>query len=218
MKKQLEEGKSQDIRVDLDIHFQNLTESYGWDTDYRSEERDILFSGDRMEAPLPQGASELYYVKRKVNDMFVLSLNNYTETGTEVPFELVVAKAETDLNEDKLSHYTLDPNEIILSIPMKMDANENMRRLGFVKFEEDRITFVFNSFNTLNRIVSDNANEVFANSLNYLESYKETALDLKQLLRDSKAVLCDRDEAETDLSLEALDKESFIKMFTQAGD
>ena len=157
-------------------------------------------------------------MKRKTEDMFVLSLNNYTDTGTEVPFELVVAKAKENVSEDELSHYVLDSNDIILSIPIKLDENENMKRLGFVKFEEDRITFVFNSFNTLRRIVSDNGNEIFENSLNYLESYQETSLDLKQLLNDSGAIHVEKAEADIDLSLENLEKDSFIKMFTLTED
>ena len=217
-KKEDDKGVSHNVRVDLDIHFQNLNESFGWNSGYRSDESDILFSGDVTDAPLPKGASELYYVKRKTEDMFVLSLNNYTDTGTEVPFELVVAKAKENVSEDELNHYVLDPNDIILSIPIKLDENENMKRLGFVKFEEDRITFVFNSFNTLRRIVSDNGNEIFENSLNYLESYQETSLDLKQLLKDSGAIPVEKAEADIDLSLENLEKDSFIKMFTLTED
>ena len=67
----------------------------------------------------------------------------------------------------------------------------------------------------MNRIVSDNGNEVFENNMNYIESYKETALDLKQLLKDSGAIICNKDEADIDLSLEVIDKSTFIKMFTQ---
>lgn len=208
-------GNKTDVRVDLDIHLQNLGESYGWNSAYRSEERDVLFSGDMTDAPLPDGASELYYVSRKCNDIFVLSLNNYTDTGIETPFELVVAKAKRDMKAEEMENYVLDPNEIILSVPLKMEANQNLMRLGLVKFMDDEISFIFNSFNTMNRIISENGNEVFENNMNFIESYKETALDLKQLLRDSGGIICDKDEAEIDLSLEAIDKSSFIKMFTQ---
>ena len=208
-------GNKTDVRIDLDIHLQNLGESFGWNSAYRSEERDVLFSGDMTDAPLPDGASELYYVSRECNDLFVLSLNNYTAAPIDTPFELVVAKAKTDMKAEEMENYVLDPNQIILSIPMKMEANQNMMRLGLVKFMDDEISFIFNSFNTMNRIVSDNGNEVFENNMNYIESYKETALDLKQLLKDSEAIICNKDEADIDLSLEVIDKSTFIKMFTQ---
>lgn len=208
-------GNKTDVRIDLDIHLQNLGESFGWNSDYRSEERDVLFSGDMTDAPLPDGASELYYVSRNSNDLFVLSLNNYTAAPIDTPFELVVAKAKRDMKAEEMENYVLDPNQIILSVPMKLEPNLNMMRLGLVKFMDDEISFIFNSFNTMNRIVSDNGNEVFENNMNYIESYKETALDLKQLLKDSGAVICDKDEAEIDLSLDVIDKSTFIKMFTQ---
>ena len=206
-------GKSIDIRVDLDIHLQNLQESFGWDSDYCSDERDVLFSGDMTDAPIPDGASELYYVSRKVNDLFVLSLNNYTDTGIETPFEIVVAKAKQEMKQEEFENYMLDPDQIICTIPMKMDPNMNMMRLGFVKFENDRISFVFNSFNTISRIVSETQSEIFEDNMNYLESYLKTALDLKQLLIDSKADLCSKDSAEIDLSLDVIDKSTFINMF-----
>ena len=189
-------GKSIDIRVDLDIHLQNLQESFGWDSDYRSDERDVLFSGDMTDA-----------------DLFVLSLNNYTDTGIETPFEIVVAKAKQEMKQEEFENYMLDPDQIICTIPMKMDPNMNMMRLGFVKFENDRISFVFNSFNTISRIVSETQSEIFEDNMNYLESYLKTALDLKQLLIDSKADLCSKDSAEIDLSLDVIDKSTFINMF-----
>ena len=208
-------GNKTDVRVDLDIHLQNLHESFGWNSDYRSDERDVLFSGDMTDAPLPNGASELYYVSRKVDDLFVLSLNNYTGTGIETPFEIVVAKAKPGMKQEEFENYMLDPNQIICTIPMKMDPDMNLMRLGFVRFEDDMISFVFNSFNTISRIISETQNEIFENSMNYMESYLENALDLKHLLRDSGADLCSKELAETDLSLDVIDKSTFIKMFTQ---
>ena len=165
-----------------------------------------------------------------VSTCFLTCPSNPKQTlGVKMPFLVLLIKYlkkyftfEVQVIDDKnvkrrfrASNYQSNTRvkPFICTIPMKMDPNMNMMRLGFVKFENDRISFVFNSFNTISRIVSETQSEIFEDNMNYLESYLKTALDLKQLLIDSKADLCSKDSAEIDLSLDVIDKSTFINMF-----
>jgi len=65
-------------RVDLDLSMLSETGKIGWNSYYRNEERTLLFSGDVTDAPLPKGATELFYVQRQVKDVNLLFVNNYT--------------------------------------------------------------------------------------------------------------------------------------------
>ena len=51
-----------DSRVDLDMHMMNNSRQFGWNTSYRDERSQILFSGDVTSAPAPHGATEAYFI------------------------------------------------------------------------------------------------------------------------------------------------------------
>ena len=84
-------------RVDLDLSMINMKiGKIGWDSSYRTQDRAILFSGDMTNASLPNGASELFYVKIQNPSSFLLDLNyfNYSE-NMNVPFKIIVAQQKT---------------------------------------------------------------------------------------------------------------------------
>ena len=65
-------------RIDLDLSLMNPeTGKIGWDSNYRTEERDILFSGDMTSAGGKNGATELFYVQRQLKQEFIMFLNYY---------------------------------------------------------------------------------------------------------------------------------------------
>ena len=153
------------------------------------------------------------------------NLNKYTDNHDNVPFEIVVAKADAGMKEDQLSeNYMIDPNNIILTIPMEMAQNQQMMRVGLVYAFGNTIKVVFDSFSSRKMIVSDHQDPVFVNTFNYLTASQETALDLKELLtecgaqiketpiQDNETVPC---ETDYDLRLNTLAKETIISLFDQ---
>ena len=216
-------GNSEENRVDLDLHTQNLEVSFGWNSAYRSDNADIFYSGDMTDAPLPNGASELFYIGRNVDSTFMLTINKYTFNPEKILFEVVLANAKERITPRELSqNYLVDPNDIILKIPMEMAPNESMMRLGFVYAFGDTIRAVFDSFSSRRMNVSHNDDPVFANTFNYLTASQETSLSLNELLKECGAVIIEEplDENETalpetdyDLRLNHLTKESIIRLF-----
>ncbi|MBR4420975.1 MAG: hypothetical protein IKS69_00400, partial [Erysipelotrichaceae bacterium] len=206
-------------RVDLDLHMQNLGASFGWNTAYRDTESEIYFSGDMTDAPLPEGATELFYIGKDVGDAFMFSINNYNQSGQKIPFEVVLAKAKNGTVPEEIeNHYVIDPNDIIIKFPLEIGASESMLRLGFVYFTQDKIKVVFDSFASRRRIVSDNEDPVFENTFNYLTAHQESSLELADLLKECNAVIIDetdQEKADFDLTLNALTKETIIGLLTE---
>ena len=206
-------------RVDLDLHMQNLGASFGWNTAYRDTESEIYFSGDMTDAPLPEGATELFYIGKHVGDAFMFSINNYNQSGQKIPFEVVLAKAKNGIVPEEIeNHYVIDPNDIIIKFPLEIGASESMLRLGFVYFTQDKIKVVFDSFASRRRIVSDNEDPVFENTFNYLTAHQESSLELADLLKECNAVIIDetdQEKADFDLTLNALTKETIIGLLTE---
>lgn len=213
----LELDDDNNARVDLDLHMQNLGASFGWNSAYRDRETDLYFSGDLTDAPLPDGASELFYIGKNVEDVYMFSINNYNQSGVKVPFEVVVAKTKEGMSPaDIEENHVLDPNDIVVKIPMEMPASESMMRLGFVYFTQDAIKVVFDSFNSRRRIVSDNEDPVFENTFNYLQASQKSSLALADLLKECGALIVNetsQEKADFDLSLNALTKDTIISLF-----
>ena len=209
---------NEDGRVDLDLHMQNLQRSFGWNSAYRSAERDILFSGDMTDAPSPDGASELYYIAEDVDSTFMFTINRYTYSQQNVPFEVAVAKAGGEFKEDQ--QYMIDPADIIVKFSMEIPGSESMLRLGFVYAYEDKFRVVFDSFSSRKMIVSDNEDPVFVDTFNYLLAYQDASLSLKELLEECGALIKEVPIGDTasidtdyDLRLSALSKETIISLF-----
>jgi len=73
----------------------------GWDGNYRSSKKGILFSGDVTDAPPPDGASELFYIAGGLPENQLLMLNYFNfRRGKPVNTKILVANEPTD----KLDH------------------------------------------------------------------------------------------------------------------
>ena len=225
LERELPDASSDDNqnRVDLDLHTQNLEVSFGWNSAYRSDDADVYYSGDMTDAPLPRGATELFYVGQNVDSTFMLTINKYTFNPEKIPYEVILAKTKTRITPKQLNeNYLVDPNEIVLTVPMEMAATESMMRLGFVYIFGDTIKVVFDSFSSSRLNVSRNDDPVFANTFKYLTASQESSLSLTELLKECGAVIIESplEENETelpetdyDLRLNHLTKETIIRLF-----
>ena len=80
-------------RVDLDLHMYSATRAFGWNAGYRSESRDILYSGDVTDAW--DGAVEAYRYQPSTQEKFIVSISEYYGPG-KVDFKLFMTSRGFD--------------------------------------------------------------------------------------------------------------------------
>lgn len=226
-------------RVDLDLKQMNQSEMFGWDASYRSNKASILFSGDVTNAPLPNGATELFYVGHDYGvGAFLVTLNSFTFHREDVPFEFVIAKAPKhttyDRGENEITkNYVIDPNNIISKVNMKIQNGSRQKVVGLITIGET-IKFYFDDFNT-GRNVTSRRDSIAMGAFDYLKTYNLLRLKLNDLLEEAGAIIVDSPkvksnrgiihkdtgtveyeykDADFNLSLETLTKESLIKLLS----
>lgn len=221
-------------RVDLDLKQMNKSEVFGWDASYRSAKSDILFSGDMTNAPLPLGASELFYVGKNYGyGAFLVTLNMYTSNSEDVPFEFVIAKANKE-QPTMRCYYALDPNNILEKIDMVIKNTERQKVLGFIAIG-DTVRFYFNDFSAGASFCTSRRDNVTMGAFDYLQAYSKTQLKLNDLLKESGAFVVDtptikkvvvkeengertveetEENVDVNLSLESISKETIISMLS----
>lgn len=231
-------------KIDLDLHAMSRNAHFGWNAMYRSENGDIAFSGDVVDACGEYGATEVFIIRNTCgNKEFLLSVNDFRATPVTVPFELVVGyRNGVDINKN----YVIDPNNIVMSVPCKFDRDnkasdcKNEQTLGYVIVGENTIRFYFNDFALTKSRAAVNS-ELTKHIFNYLDAYTKTQTSLATILRDSGAIMLDKPEVEKfeeismlnisgeaetlyrkvlvkcdyDLSLNCIDKTSLIKLFNE---
>ena len=113
-------------RIDLDLSLLSPeTGKIGWDSSYRTEDKDILFSGDMTEAH--NGATELFYIQRQTKKAFILFVNYYNFDGEiEVPFKIIVAKEKAT---DFKMNYMVNHNNLISVAESKINQKQKVVEL-----------------------------------------------------------------------------------------
>jgi hypothetical protein len=211
----LEDGKDYYYnRVDLDLSLTDAYQKYGWDGYYRSNERDILFSGDVTDAPKPNGASELFYLQKELRLPKVLFVNYYNfRNGANVPCKIIISD---DKPKDFGRDYLININKIVASSLINIDKKQTM--LGLVLSVDGENRFYFSSTGLGNSISSSN-NDLAKKALNYLLGSCEKPIELKTVLSKAGAIVVSEKPNEEDmkneyidLSPENLDKNSIINL------
>ena len=197
-------------RIDIDLSMLN-TVKFGWDANYRSEEGDLLFSGDMTDAPEPNGASELFYVKKQKPNSFLL-IANYFNYNADVPVPLSVFIAKQQIS--KMSkNYTVDPNNTLCLAKTEIDKEQKI--LGLLVSTEEESRFYFLETN-LGKAISSSNTEFMENSRKYLVNYCTNSIYLKEVLEMAGAKLVkDKERCDIDLSPEILEKDQIINIFTK---
>lgn len=197
-------------RIDLDLKIISNDYSIGWNTNYKKEDK-LIFSGDVTSAPKPNGASEYIYIDKDISDtIFSLKINNFTKYVDDAEYELIVAKAKRD---DICKNYTVNPNNIILRIPgNKLQKGLAEHSLGSI-IVSDEIKLVFTDLCTSDRSVSFNS-EVERTLREYIIYDSKNRCSLKKNLLKAGAIITKKiEEADIDLSINNLNKDSIINLF-----
>jgi len=200
-------------RVDLDLSLVNASGKIGWDSSYRSADRDILFSGDITDAP--RGATELFYIARQSKAAHMLYVNHFNryETDEEVPFKIVVGQ---DQASNMKSNRMLDPNNVLSIAKTSLDQKQVLLGLVVTTTKECRFYYVQSALGS--GITSSN-NEYSMNALKYMFDYYDNTISLNKILEAAGAMLISDPDPELggcdiDLSPEAISKDSIIGLVT----
>lgn len=194
--------------IDLDLSLVGVGGKYGWDSAYRSEGRDILFSGDITTAPKPNGASELFYVKRQVRKFFLMFVNYYNfDESIEVPIKIFVAKERVTKMR---KNYIVNPNNVLMTTQSKINKKQTIA--GLLAVTEDECRFYFSQVSVGNSISSSNSKPA-KNSRKYLKSFYQNTLTLNGILEKAGAkITTNKKGCDIDLSPESLEKDSIIRL------
>jgi hypothetical protein len=203
--------KNVDRRIDLDLSIIGTGEKIGWDGDYMTEDKNILFSGDLTDAP-GDGASELFYIKKQHEGNYILSVNYFNyEKDVKVPFTIFLAANEP---VDELpSNYTVDPNTVICKA--KTVGERKQKTLGLIEITSNGTRFYF-SGTDIGNMRSSSMNDGMEHALDYLVKSISSPVILTTILEKAGAIMIressEKDACDIDLSPETIDKETFLKI------
>ena len=193
-------------RIDLDFSMQNESQKFGWDGSYRNGSQ-ILFSGDITD-PRGEDATETFYVKNEHQGAYLFNLNFYNyDEKYKVPFKLFLAKEKiTDLKKN----YTVDPNNLIVSINSVMDVHQKKMGLLFCDGKQSRFYF---SESSMSNNISSRTGGVMELSRKYMLNSFTNNIDFKDILIKAGAELVETNEdCDIDLSPEVLDKTTILNL------
>lgn len=205
-----------DDRVDLDIHAQTNSSAVGWNSGYRTDDCQTLYSGDMTAAPKPDGATEAILMKGSMqNTEVTFKVNNFTQNKEPVPFDIIIARGSED---GFAKNYTIDPNNIIMKLASEMTPDKSQQELGTLMLKDGVFNFIVGGYNTGNVRVS---------GISEIQNMRRKAALLKfehypMLIDFLRNVVCfcklhpSPDDADYDLSLEALQADTFGNMLFPA--
>jgi len=212
-------------RVDIDFSIIDATGKYGWDAKYRSSDRGILFSGDVTDAPRPNGASEMFYFRNfsKMSDALISAnwFNMVRSEGQVENCKIFVAKEKVngDFEQGRrtLGGYMVNPNNIIFSQNVTIDKKQNSIGLISNKEGETRVYFLMTS---VGNSISSSVGKQSELIRDFLLKTSTNVIDLREIIELAGGIILDErsdipeDVEIVDLSLESLDKTTFVKMFS----
>lgn len=192
-------------RIDLDLSTLSLQHGkVGWDSLYRSDDSNILFSGDITDAP--NGASELFYVSRNYEDTLLLCLNYYNyDENIPVPLKILIAEEKPNKS---FHEYMVNPNKI--QCITKTEIKQKQRILGIAKITRNECRFYF-SETALGKSITSRDSEYSSIARDYLEKYTTNMISLNDVLEMAGAKITSKIEKNViDLSPQTLEKDTII--------
>lgn len=197
-------------RVDLDLSL--ISREYGkvgWDRQYRTDDTNILFSGDMTDAPL--GATELFYIAKQGEQSSIVVVNYYNwshnKGNTGVPFKIIVASENI---KNLKENYVVNPNNVIAIAESSIVKGQKI--LGLIVTTKHESKFYFTEANVGSSITSRNTNYM-VNSRNYLFDFSTDMITLNDILEKAGAVVTNKqDDCDIDLSPENIEKDSILNL------
>jgi hypothetical protein len=195
-------------RIDLDLSLQSVDGKFGWDAEYRSTVRDVLFSGDITDAPLPGGASEFFAVSPDARGVWLMMCNYYNYMAeVPVPFKILVAQSAP---RSLTKNYTIDPNLLVAQTISTMDVHQKV--IGLIVGDDKSCRFYF-SESDFGAGRSSRLTRHGEQARDFLTHRFLNTISLNEVLVSAGAELVKSvGEADIDLSLETIDKASLLTL------
>lgn len=190
---------------DIDLSGLNIGGKIGWNADYEQDSGDLMYSGDITDAP--NGAVEYLYAKNGLNEPTLVNSNVFSGQGN-CEYKIIVGKGDQiDYN------YMMNPNNLFLET--KCQSVQNQTVLGMLIPEKNRQCFVILNFGAGECRVSGNS-EITITATKALFQQWNNPLSLREILIAFNGEIVDEIEnADYNLSLDNLQKDSFINIFKQ---
>lgn len=189
---------------DLDISGINIGGKVGWNSDY-VQGRSLIYSGDLTDAP--EGAVEYLYAKDGL-DSPTLMINNVYSGSPTCSYKIIVGKGS-----DVSRSYMMDPNNLFTEIKCNSVQKETV--LGLFMPKNNKQSFILLNFGSGNSRVSGGG-ELPNLAIKALYQQWSKPLMLRDIIVElGGRVVTDIKESNLDLSIEKLEKDTFIKLFEE---
>lgn len=174
-------------RVDLDLAMMSIDgQKIGWDARYYDNNKNIIFSGDMTDAPLPKGAAELFYIKYKVDNTQALTVNFYNYSP-DISVDCTLFVASKSVAESEIiKNYMVDPNHIMMKTTLSISSPQNILCLITPATDENRIYFANINIGTS---ITNSYNDYTKHAQNYLIQTAMQTLQLKDILIKAGAII-----------------------------
>jgi hypothetical protein len=115
----------QKCRIDLDLHMRSKNEHFGWNGGFRVDDK-VIFTGDQTDAPEPNGAAEAFWFEPEANDVYILSVNEFSGPD-KAKFEFVVSTQKPAESDIRSKNFTYDPAKIAFApVPLQFNDSSDM--------------------------------------------------------------------------------------------
>lgn len=187
-------------RIDLDLSATSLSRKVGWNSNFKTGDNGLMYSGDITSAP--EGAAEWLYSK-SIDCPYLINLNLYNgEVGQ--PFKFIIGfSQESEIEEN----YMIDPNKVLLQVDCEVVQEQTT--LGLLIPEENGIALYLSGQGTNNSRVSGGGDQMNI-LLSNLVAKSQSMLRLGELPLN---YVDDPQDAQLDLSPSAISRDSIDNIF-----
>lgn len=188
---------------DLDLSALNKIGKVGWNSWCNQGNGCLMYSGDITSAP--NGAVEYLYATKELKETTLIQ-NNVYYGDNKCGYKIIIGQG------DKVSReYMMNPNNLLAEI--KCNSVQKQTILGLLTPKEDGQCFVLLNFGAGQLRVSGRSNlsDIATNAL--IQQW-DKPLSFNKLIKILGAEIVDnKDNVDYDLSLDKLERDSFIKIF-----
>lgn len=188
---------------DLDLSGINIGGKVGWNAAYNQGDANLMFSGDITSAP--DGAVEYLYARKGLNEPTLVH-NNVYDGDSKSGYRIIIGKGD-NISKD----YMMNPNNLLVDIKTKSVQKQTI--LGLFLPKKEKQSFVLLNLGAGNLNVSGYS-DLTEIGIKALYQQWQKAIRFKYLVKLLGATIVDTvDESNVNLSLDNLEKDSFIKLF-----
>jgi hypothetical protein len=186
---------------DLDLSGININGKVGWNSTYNQSNGDLMYSGDITSAP--KGAVEYLYANEGLSNVTLIQNNVYSGDDT-CHYKIIIGKGDS-VNYN----YMMNPEKVFAHIDCQSVQKQTI--LGLFMPVQHLQCFVLLNFGAGNLRVSG-ISELSNIATKALYQQWSNGVSFNKLIKILGAEIVN-DNADYDLSLDSLEKDSFIKLF-----